>query len=184
MKGAVMEAQRSTDPQQREGRRRRSRRAPLAVAALLALLVLCGLCSAAAPAPADASVFTPFAATVAAPTITVTAPTGGGTYAEGSLLPVSWTTSPAAPAAGEFRVNVDQFGSISTLTLVPATGASSYSCWLTLNTSDWSAYKVVIDWRSTAGSGNWVSPASSPGFFTVDSFTSYIYEPAGPTTHP
>ena len=98
MKGAVMEAQRSTDPQQRAGRRRRSRRAPLAVAALLALLVLCGLGAAATPAPAAAAVFAPFAARVAAPSITVTAPTGGGTYAQGSLLFASWTTSPAGAA--------------------------------------------------------------------------------------
>ena len=133
-----MEAQVSTNPRQLAGGRRRPHRAPLALAALLALLVLCGLCAAAAPAPADALVFTPLAATVAAPTITVTAPTGASRRAKGSLLPVSWTTSPATPAGGEFRVWLH--GGLSNqdylYTFVRATGASSYSIWLTLDLPD------------------------------------------------
>ncbi len=187
MKGAVMEAQRSTDPRQRAGGRRRSRRAPLAVAALLALLVLCGLCAAAAPAPAGASVFTPLAATVAAPTITFTAPTGGESYATGSLLLVSWTTSPAAPAGGEFRLIVQWSTSSASFaeTFVPATGASSYSTWLSLDvSSDGSAYKVVVAWRPTAGSGDWMSAASTPDFSVYGILIPGItVDPFGDMTH-
>ena len=167
MKGAVMAAQRSTDPRQRAGGRRRLRRAPLALAALLALLVLCGLCAAAAPAPAGASVFTPFAATVAAPSITVTAPTGTTTYAQGSLLTVSWTTSPAA-AAGEFGLWArSASGGWYGGQLVAASGLAAYSTTLTLDVPPGSGYQAIVAWRPTAGSGDWVSSGTSPGSFTV-----------------
>jgi hypothetical protein len=161
-----MEAQSSTDPRQLARHRRRSHRAPLALAALLALLVLCGLCGAAAPAPADASVFTPFAASVA-PSVTVTAPTGTTTHAQGSDLAVAWTST----FGGEFGLWArSSSGGWYAATLVSA-GAGSTSTWLTLDVPPGSGYKAIVAWRPNAGFGAWQSWGTSPGSFSVTGFT-------------
>ena len=148
------------------------RRAPLALAALLALLVLCGL-GAAAPGPAAAQVFTPFFVTSAAPvTVTISAPTGTTTYARGSLLTVSWTTSPAAPAGGEFGLWVrSAAGGWYGSQLVPASGLAAYSTTLTLDVPPGSGYQAIVAWRPTAGGGAWQSWGTSPGSFTVTGAT-------------
>jgi hypothetical protein len=144
---------------------------------LLALFALCCLCGVAAAAPAGAApdsggafTVTPLAAT--GPAITVTAPTGE--HVAGALLPVTWTTSWATPAGGEFRVRVgDLTGSYGSETFVPTNGGTFYGAWLTIDLpvpeSTWSkACLVYVDWRPTSGRGAWLSSGTSANAFTVD----------------
>jgi hypothetical protein len=191
-----MAAHRSTDLGQHSGRRRVRRRSSLSLAALAMLLVLCAVCAVAAPAPAaaapppsaatppaDAAVFTPFAASVAAPTITITAPADTTEAAWGSYLLVSWTTSPAATAGGEFRVWVGEAMQVQSFTLVPATGASSYSAWLKLDTpKDWYC-DARVDWRQTVGSGAWGRTVYSPGTVHVLAEDINVTQPTGTGTY-
>ena len=98
--------------------------------------------------------------------ITVTAPTGTGSYAQGSVLTVSWETEDAV-ADGEFRLSLSRQGIIVSNTFVPATGAASYTTGLKLDVPTGSGYGVLIAWRPVVGSGRWGSYATSPGSFTV-----------------
>ena len=98
--------------------------------------------------------------------ITVTAPTGTGSYAQGSTLTVSWETEDAV-AYGEFRLSLSRQGIIVSNTLVPATGAASYTTGVKLDVPTGSGYGVLIGWRPVVGSGRWSSFATSPGSFTV-----------------
>ena len=110
---------------------------------------------------------TSFAVSVAAPRITVTAPTGTRSYARGSSLTVSWTTTPAA-AAGEFGVWARSAGGgLYIGKLVPASGAASYATSLILAVPTGSGYQAIVAWRATAGSGAWTSFGTSPGSFEV-----------------
>ena len=108
----------------------------------------------------------PFIVT-AAPLITVTAPTGTGSYVRGSSLTVSWTIAPAT-AAGEFGLWArSPGGGLYIGKLVPASGAASYATSLTLDVPTGSGYQVIVAWRATAGSGAWTSFGTSPGSFAV-----------------
>ena len=109
--------------------------------------------------------------TVTDPVITVSAPTGTTTYAQGSLLTVAWTTSPAATAGGELGLWArSSGGSWYAARLVPASGSSSYSTNLTLDVPTGSGYQAIVAWRPTAGSGAWANWGTSPGSFTVTSY--------------
>ncbi len=107
-----------------------------------------------------------FRVTSAKLVITVTAPTGTGSYAQGSVLTVSWETEDAV-ADGEFRLSLSRQGIIVSNTLVPATGAASYTTGVKLDVPTGSGYGVLIGWRPVVGSGRWSSFATSPGSFTV-----------------
>jgi len=110
---------------------------------------------------------TSFIVTAAAPLITVTAPTGTGSYEQGGSLTVSWTTAPAT-AAGEFGVWARSAGGgLYIGKLVPASGAASYATSLTLDLPAGSGYQAIVAWRPAAGSGAWTSFGTSPGSFTV-----------------
>ena len=107
-----------------------------------------------------------FTVTYPSVVILVTAPTGTGSYAQGSTLTVSWTTKHAVDW-GEFGVWVGG-GSQQTIsyTLVPASGAASYTTGLTLNVPVGSDYKAVVAWRPYNFTP-WSASATSPGSFTV-----------------
>jgi len=107
-----------------------------------------------------------FRVTSAKLVITVTAPTGTGSYAQGSVLTVSWETEDAV-ADGEFRLSLSRQGLIVSNTLVPASGAASYTTGLKLDVPAGSGYKVMVAWRPFVGSGRWGSYALSDGSFTV-----------------
>ena len=98
--------------------------------------------------------------------ITVTAPTGTGSYAQGSTLTVSWTTRDDV-AYGEFGVWVGG-GSQEVITyeLVSASGAASYTTGLKLNVPVGSGYKAEVAWRPDSLTP-WRASATSPGSFTV-----------------
>jgi len=171
-----MEA-RLTDPGRDACPRRRSCGAFAVIVTLPALLVLCGF---AAPASADAFpaagdlASTPLSATATSPTITITSPTVGGKYASGSLLPVAWTTGPAALADGQFRIRVgDGRGNYGSATYVNADGGTSYGALLTIDVPHESPVgsslcAVYVDWRPKAGSGSWLSSGASAGSFEMD----------------
>ena len=108
-----------------------------------------------------------FSVTLPPMVITVTAPTGTGSYAQGSSLTVSWTVS-SAVAEGEFALGVrSPTGGWQIGKLVPASGAASYAAGLTLDVHPGSGYKVMVAWRPVVGSGSWSAYATSPGSFAV-----------------
>ena len=108
-----------------------------------------------------------FTVTAPALVITVTAPTGTGSYQQGSSLTVEWTTSNNV-TYGEFRLGVrSPAGDWSIGKLVPATGAASYTAGLTLDVRPGSDYEAMVAWRPVAGSGLWGAYATSPGSFAV-----------------
>ena len=107
-----------------------------------------------------------FAVTAAAtPTLTITAPTGTGSYAVGSSLTVGWTTSSAA--AGEFGVWARSATGWFVGKLVTPSGGSTFSTPITLNVPAGSGYRTIVSWRPTVGSGTWVSFGTSRGSFVV-----------------
>jgi len=108
-----------------------------------------------------------FTVTVPPPVITVTAPTGTGSYAQGSSLTVNWSVS-SAVAEGEFALGVrSPAGGWNPGNLVPASGAASYAAGLTLDVPLGSGYRVMVAWRPDVGSGSWSANATSPGSFAV-----------------
>ncbi len=107
--------------------------------------------------------------TVIAPAflIVVTAPTGTGSYAQGSSLTVSWGNSTDV-AYGEFGLGVrSAAGDWSIGKLVPASGAANYTTSLTVDVPVGSGYKAEVAWRPVVGSGPWDVFATSPGSFVV-----------------
>ena len=127
-----------------------------------------------------------FTVTTAAPTITVTAPTGSTSHAVGSLLTVSWTTS-SAVSTGEFGLWVrgpanDWYAA----KLVAPSGLAAYTTTLTLTgVPPGGGYEAILAWRPAAGSGVWSCWGTSPGSFTVTSAapTITVTAPTGSTSH-
>ena len=99
----------------------------------------------------------------------VTAPTGTSTYVQGSAVTVSWSAN-FPVASGEFGVwAVSSTGSWYVGDLVPANGASAnYTHNLALSVPIGTCYSTEVMYRPTAGSGAWVTGASSSGTFTVN----------------
>ena len=98
--------------------------------------------------------------------LSVTAPTGTGSYAVGADLTVKWTTSKAI-TAGEFGVWARSAGgSTYGAKLVNAQG-KSYATGLTLDVPLGTGYQAIVAYRPRAGSGSWSSFATSPGTFSV-----------------
>ncbi len=158
-----MAAHRSTHVGGRRGRCR----LPLTLVVVAVMSVLCALCAAAAPAtatgPSATPGFTPFAATVTPPAITITSPTAAGSYAGGSLLLATWTTSPAAPAGGEFLVCLKSDTAQYSEQLVPSSGGADYARWLALTMPSTDVrVSVHVAWRPTPGTGAWLTSRDSP----------------------
>ncbi len=110
---------------------------------------------------------TSFTVTAAAPLVTVSAPTGTGSYLRGDNLTVSWTIAPDA-AAGEFGLWArSPAGGWYIGKLVPASGAASYAASLTLDVPTGGGYQAIVAWRAAAGGGAWTSFGTSPGSFEV-----------------
>ena len=109
-----------------------------------------------------------FDVTVAPGSITVTAPTGTGSYAQGSSLDVSWTTS-SPVHDGEFALGVlSPAGGWNIGKLVPYEPLVRYYLEdLTLDVPPGSGYMVMVAWRPDVGSGPWGAYALSPGSFAV-----------------
>jgi len=100
--------------------------------------------------------------------VSVTAPTGTGSYARNSLVTVAWTASPAV-GVGEFGVfAVSSAGNWYGGYLVSATGIGSYTFDFPLAVPVGTGYVIVVEYRPTAGSGAWATGASSPGTFAVN----------------
>ena len=100
--------------------------------------------------------------------ISVTAPTGTGSYAVGASLTVSWLTS-SSVFGGEWGIWARSAGgSWYIAKLVPAGGGVvSFTTDLTLAVPPGSGYQAIVAYRPTAGSGDWISWGTSPGSFTV-----------------
>ena len=108
--------------------------------------------------------------------INVTAPTGGGSYNQDSLLRVSWSASPAV-AMGEFTVFVENNGTLYLGYSVPASISNLYSQDVKLTVPVASGYQVLVAWRPTPGVGSW----TVFGFGTGGTFSVI---PAGPPPAP
>jgi FtsP/CotA-like multicopper oxidase with cupredoxin domain len=100
------------------------------------------------------------------PTITVTAPSAGGSYAQLTNLPVTWTTN-APVNSGQFAVWAVSPTGWYIGKLVPQNGTASYSTSVTLNVPTGSGYAIRVGWRPIAGSGAWTAFGVSSGTFTV-----------------
>ena len=126
-----------------------------------------------------------FTANVAS-AITVTAPTAGGTYNQGAVLPVAWSADQPV-AAGEFGIwAVSSVGGWYGGSTVAASGATNYTGSATLNVPAGAGYQIAVTYRPTAGSGAWTIYSFS-GAFTVagPSLTSIaITAPAAGGTYP
>ena len=102
-----------------------------------------------------------FAITAPSPTPTVTAPTGS--FVQGTLTPVTWTT-PTAVASGEFGVWVrNSAGAWYIGAVVPANGTSSYSRTVNLSMAPGAGYYATVYYRPTPTSA-WINGAVGPGF--------------------
>ena len=98
--------------------------------------------------------------------ITVTAPTGGGSQAQGSSLPVTWTTN-AAVASGQFSIWVVSPGNGWYVgKIVAADGTASYTNSVTLNVPVDTGYRVYVYYRATTGDP-WGIYGYSPGTVNV-----------------
>ena len=120
---------------------------------------------------------------VAAPTLTITSPTGPGTYTSGSTMTVNWTSDQSL-SGGEFGVWVRSATEDWYIgQLVPATG--DFTKTITLGLPAGSGYQVILAYRPTAGSGSWGSWTTSWWSFTVTSGLPYltITSPTGPGTY-
>jgi hypothetical protein len=126
-----------------------------------------------------------FAVTAAAPlSLSVTAPTGSGTYAVGANLTVRWATSQAV-SAGEFGVWArSAAGAWYAAKLLPASGAASYSTGLPLSVPAGSGYQAIVAYRASAGSGSWDSFGTSPGTLSVVAPTPTPTPSPTPTSKP
>jgi len=98
--------------------------------------------------------------------LTVTAPTGTGSYAAGDILTVSWTTG-LAVYGGEFGVWARNPDGWYIAKIVAAAGLALYSTPLTLDVPAGSGYQAIVAYRPTTGSGAWSTWGTSPGSFTV-----------------
>ena len=98
--------------------------------------------------------------------VTVTAPIGTGSYAQGDPVAVTWTASPDV-TTGEYGVWAESSnGAWYGGDLVAASAPHSHN--LALNVPVGTGYRVAVMYRPTAGSGAWVFPiAYSPGTFDV-----------------
>ncbi len=108
-----------------------------------------------------------FTVTPGLPYLSITAPSGSGTYSSGSSLTVGWTSDQNL-SSGEFGVWVrSASGSWYIGQLVPATGGTSFSQTITLSLPAGSGYQVIVGYRATSGSGTWGSFATSWGSFNI-----------------
>jgi len=102
-----------------------------------------------------------------APIIKVTAPTGTGSYAQGSLLTVRWKTIKWVDY-GEFGVGVrSPAGGWNIGLRVPAGHYADFVVSLELDVPVRSGYQVMVAWRPVRESGSWGAFATSPGSFAV-----------------
>ena len=118
------------------------------------------------------------------PILTITSPSGPGTYASGDTMTVGWTSDQAL-TTGEFGVWVrsssDQWyiGQI-----VPATGGTGFSKTITLGLPAASGYQVIVAYRpsSSAGWGCWATSWWSFEVTSGDPFLT-VTTPSGPGTY-
>ena len=97
--------------------------------------------------------------------ITVTAPTGTSSQAQGSALPVTWTTN-AAVDAGQFSIwVVSPANGWYVGKIVAADGTASYGDSVDLNVPVDAGYRIFVYYRATSGDP-WSIYGYSPG--TVD----------------
>ena len=83
--------------------------------------------------------------------ISVTAPTGSGSQAQGTSLPVSWTTN-AAVASGQFSIwAVSPANGWYVGKIVAADGSASYTSSVDLNVPVDSGYRVFVYYRASPG---------------------------------
>ncbi len=102
-----------------------------------------------------------------APTITITAPIGTGGYASTQSVTASWTTNTAL-AGGEFGVWVRSSSDDWFATkLVAATGSRFSTDLSVTGVPSGRDYQVIVAYRPVAGTGDFMSWATSPGSFSV-----------------
>ena len=95
--------------------------------------------------------------------LSVSAPTGSGSYVAGASLTVAWSTN-RVTSSGEFGLWArSPAGSWYVGKLLRPSGASSYSTSLPLDVPVGSGYQAIVAWRATAGSGSWSLFGTSPG---------------------
>ena len=91
--------------------------------------------------------------------ITVTAPTGTTTKAQGAAQPVSWTPNRRSPAASSASGWSSTASGWYVGKIVSATGAASYSDSVNLNVPVDTGYKIFVYYRATTGDA-WASTAT------------------------
>lgn len=103
----------------------------------------------------------------ATPVITITGPSGIGTYKQATKLAASWTTR-ARTRSGEFSAWVQGPDGIrESVTLVAANGGSTYETVLPLTMPVGDGYRVYVAWRPAVGSGDWYGTTASKASFSV-----------------
>jgi len=99
--------------------------------------------------------------------LNVTAPPAGGSYAQNSNLPITWTTG-AAFSSGEFALWAQSAsGTWYVGKLVANNGTAAYATNVTLSVPLASGYVIRVGYRPVAGSGAWTVYGLSGGSFTV-----------------
>jgi Divergent InlB B-repeat domain/FG-GAP-like repeat len=110
-----------------------------------------------------------FAVDMTSPSLTITQPSGAGSYTMAQSVSVSWNANTALPSGGQFAVWVRSAanGWYAT-TLVPTNGGSGYSTTVPLSgLPSGSGNQVIVAYRPVQGAGAFMSWATSPGSFTI-----------------
>jgi hypothetical protein len=109
-----------------------------------------------------------FSVDMPAPVLTVTEPIGGS-YAQAGNVTATWNADTALAAGGEFGAWVrSSTGDWYATTLVPTDGGADYTTMLPLTSVPAvPGNEVIVGYRPVAGSGAFMSWATSSGSFTV-----------------
>jgi len=111
-----------------------------------------------------------FSVDATAPTITITQPSGTGSYNDTQSVVANWTTNQTL-SGGQFGIWVHSGSDgwyVTTLISAIGTAGTVYSATLPLSTvPDGAGNQVVVAYRPVVGTGAFMSWATSPGSFTV-----------------
>ncbi len=116
-----------------------------------------------------------------APVISITAPSGTGSYTNGANIGVNWTTS--TKATGEYYIWLHKDSLWFSKGNLLATGLTSYIKSISLNEPQGTGYQVVMAWRPVAGTGNWTAWSTQNGSFAIANGTINITAPTGTASY-
>ena len=112
-----------------------------------------------APGTVDVTASTTFSS------VSVTAPTGAPSLAQGGTLPVEWTTN-ATPSGGEFGIWIVSSGNTWTLGKVVPVNGSTYVDSVVMNVPAGVGYQIYVYYRPSS-IDPWGAYGLAPGLVTV-----------------